>query len=143
VVSNPRTALVALLLAILSVAIDPAASAKKPGGGGGPSSSSAFVKSYSNLSGTTQFSVSPEDVQTTSDGGYIALGTTQSATTGVGVSWLVKLPRPVARSGRKSSVAWALPRAITQTASRSCRYPTAGTWSGGGTQQLRLSPLGS
>jgi hypothetical protein len=85
--------LVASLLAILSVAIVPAALAKKPGGGGGggTSSSSAFVKTYANVSGTTQFSVTPEDVQMTSDGGYIALGTTQSATSGVGVSWLVKL----------------------------------------------------
>jgi hypothetical protein len=93
VVSNWRTALVASWLAGLSLAIVPAASAKKPGGGGGggTSSSAAFVKSYSNVSGTTQFSVTPEDVQATSDGGYIALGTTQSATTGVGVSWLVKL----------------------------------------------------
>lgn len=88
------TALVALLLTILSVAIVPVASAKKPGGGGGgggTSSSAAFVKTYSNLSGATQFSVTPEDVQVTADGGYIALGTTQSATSGVGVSWLVKL----------------------------------------------------
>jgi hypothetical protein len=80
-------------LAILNVAVVPAASAKKPGGGGGggTSSAAAFVKAYSTVSGTTQFSVTPEDVQTTSDGGYIALGTTQSATSGVGVSWLVKL----------------------------------------------------
>ena len=89
-------ALVVSLLAILGVSIVPAASAKKPGGGGGgggggTSSSAAFVRTYSNLSGTTQFSVTPEDVHTTSDGGYIALGTTQSATSGVGVSWLVKL----------------------------------------------------
>jgi hypothetical protein len=83
------------LLGILGVVIVPAASAKKPGGGGsgggGTSSAAAFVKTYSNVSGTTQFSVTPEDVQTTLDGGYIALSTTQSATTGVGVSWLVKL----------------------------------------------------
>ena len=89
-------ALVVSLLAILGVSIVPAASAKKPGGGGGgggggTSSSAAFVRTYSNLSGTTQFSLTPEDVHTTSDGGYIALGTTQSATSGVGVSWLVKL----------------------------------------------------
>ncbi len=87
-------AVVMSLLAIVWVAIVPAASAKKPGGGGGgggTSSSAAFVKTYSNLSATTQFSVTPEDVQQTSDGGYIALGTTQSATSGVGVSWLVKL----------------------------------------------------
>ncbi|HET6867511.1 MAG TPA: hypothetical protein VFH80_16440 [Solirubrobacteraceae bacterium] len=95
--SNGRsTALVAVLLGIVSVSIVPAASAKKPGGGGGgggggTSSSAAFVRTYSNLLGTTQFNVTPEDVQTTSDGGYIALGTTQSAMSGVGVSWLVKL----------------------------------------------------
>jgi hypothetical protein len=80
---------------MLSVAIVPAASAKKPGGGGGggggTSNSGAFVNAYSNLSGTGQFSVTPEDVQATSDGGYVALGTTQSAASGVGVSWLVKL----------------------------------------------------
>ena len=83
------------LLVIVSVVVAPAASAKKPGGGGGggggTASAAAFVKAYSNLAGTTQFSVTPEDVQTTSDGGYIALATTQSAATGVGVSWLVKL----------------------------------------------------
>jgi hypothetical protein len=84
--------LVLSALAILGVSIVPAASAKKPGGGGGgTSSSAAFVATYSNLSGTAQLSVTPEDVETTSDGGYIALGTTQSATSGVGVSWLVKL----------------------------------------------------
>jgi hypothetical protein len=87
-------ALVVPLLAILSVMIVSAAFAKKPGGGGGgggTSSSSAFVKTYSNLLGTTQFSVTPADAQQTPDGGYVVLGTTQSATTGVGVSWLVKL----------------------------------------------------
>lgn len=66
----------------------------KPFSAGTTSSSATFAKAYSNISGTTQFAVTPEDAQATSDGGYIALGTTSSSSsTHVGVSWLVKLSR--------------------------------------------------
>src|SRR5262249_46486837 len=52
-----------------------------------------FVKIYANILNNTQASVTPEDIQSTSDGGYIALATTQApqSSNGVGVSWLVKL----------------------------------------------------
>jgi len=55
------------------------------------SSPTTFAKSYSNFVGGTEFAVYPEDTQTTSDGGSIALGITQSSTSIAGVSWLVKL----------------------------------------------------
>ena len=52
-----------------------------------------FVKIYANILNNTQASVTPEDVQSTSDGGYIALAITQApqSLNAVGVSWLVKL----------------------------------------------------
>jgi hypothetical protein len=55
------------------------------------SSSAAFVKAYSNLAGTSQVGVTAEDVQQTSDGGYIGIATTASGShSGATVSWLVK-----------------------------------------------------
>jgi len=51
-----------------------------------------FAKAYSNLVAGKQFSITPQDVQSTSEGGYIALSTTQSAAeTAPEVSWLLKL----------------------------------------------------
>ena len=57
-----------------------------------PSPNGAFVRTYSNIVNGTQFELTPEDVQPTSDRGYILLGITQApqASNGVGVSWLVK-----------------------------------------------------
>jgi hypothetical protein len=53
--------------------------------------SATFVKSYSNIVAGKHIDLTPEDVQATSDGGYVALGLTQSSATGVGVSWVLKL----------------------------------------------------
>ena len=51
-----------------------------------------FVKAYSNIVNTTQFALTPEDVQAASDGGYVGLAVTQSSSsTRPGVSWLLKL----------------------------------------------------
>src|SRR5438132_6494421 len=52
-----------------------------------------FVKIYANILNNTQASVTPEDVQSTSDGGYSALAITHApqSLNAVGVSWLVKL----------------------------------------------------
>ena len=55
-----------------------------------PAPSGTFVKAYTDLVGSSQLSLTPLDVQATSDGGYIALAETQSAA-GLGVDWLVKL----------------------------------------------------
>jgi hypothetical protein len=55
-----------------------------------PSSSGTFVKAYAALVNGSQLSLTPLDVQATSDGGYMALAETQSAA-GLGVDWLVKL----------------------------------------------------
>src|SRR5215471_2270667 len=55
-----------------------------------PSSSGTFATAYSALVNGTQLNLTPEDVQATSDGGYIALAVTGSVT-GLGVNWLVKL----------------------------------------------------
>lgn len=48
------------------------------------------MKAYAALVNGSQLSLTPLDVQATSDGGYIALAETQSAA-GLGVDWLVKL----------------------------------------------------
>src|SRR5919198_675215 len=68
-----------------------AAGARKPpgGGGGGFSTTSTYAKSYANIVNGTQYELTPEDVQATPDGGWIALALTK-ATTGLGVSWLLK-----------------------------------------------------
>jgi hypothetical protein len=59
---------------------------------GTTSSPGTFVKAYSNVVGSTRFALTPEDVQATRAGGYIALGSTQSASsTHPSVSWLLKL----------------------------------------------------
>jgi hypothetical protein len=71
------------------------ANAKKPGGGGGGSgggfsSTSTYVKNYANVLNGVHYDLTPEDVQATPDGGWIALASTPSATNGVGVAWLLK-----------------------------------------------------
>jgi hypothetical protein len=77
---SKRGPAVGVLAAVLLLASAPAAGAV------------TFVKAYSNFSGTTQFELTPEATQATSDGGYIALGLTQAASsTRAGVSWLLKL----------------------------------------------------
>src|SRR5215472_12549805 len=55
-----------------------------------PAPSGTFVKAYAALVSGSQLNLTPLDVQTTSDGGYIALAETQSSA-GLGVDWLVKL----------------------------------------------------
>ena len=83
------TVLVAVLLTPAS------AGAKKPpkppsGGGGGSSTTSTYVKNYANVLNGVQYDLTPEDVQATPDGGWIALASTPSATNGVLVAWLLK-----------------------------------------------------
>jgi len=91
-------------ITMLTVLLAPPAWAAGHGGGGhggggsgggtpppGPSSSAAFVKAYSNLAGTSQLGVTAEDVQQTSDLGYIGIATTASSSkSGATVSWLLK-----------------------------------------------------
>ena len=54
-----------------------------------PAPSGTFVKAYAAIVNGSEINLAPEDVQATSDGGYIALA--ESATSAGGVSWLVKL----------------------------------------------------
>jgi hypothetical protein len=53
------------------------------------SSSDAYIKSYANIVKRVQYSLTPEAVQGTSDGGSIASALSESSN-GDGVSWLVK-----------------------------------------------------
>jgi hypothetical protein len=55
-----------------------------------PSSTSTFIKAYANILNNIEYGLTPEDVHTTSDGGYIVLASTGSSD-GVLVSWLLKL----------------------------------------------------
>ena len=92
-----------MAIMMLTALLAPSAWAAGHGGGGGhgggsgggpppvPSSSAAFVKAYSNLAGTSQVGVTAEDVQQTSDGGYVGVATTASSSgSGASVSWLLK-----------------------------------------------------
>ncbi len=54
------------------------------------SKTSMFVKVYANIVNNVQGSLTPQDVQATSDGGYI-LSATSTTSSGVLISWLVKL----------------------------------------------------
>jgi hypothetical protein len=91
-----RPAMAALV--VLTVLLTPAnAVAKKPGGGhgggggggGGFSTTSTYVKNYANVLNGVEYTLTPEGVQATSDGGWAALALTQTAS-GAGVSWLLK-----------------------------------------------------
>ena len=55
-----------------------------------PPTSSQYIKVYANILSNTEYGLTPEDVEATSDGGSIVLGLTQ-ASGGVGVNWLIKL----------------------------------------------------
>src|SRR5437868_1177929 len=66
---------------------------KPPSGGGtgaGFSTTTTYLKNYANVVNSTEYDLTPADVQTTPDGGWIALAITQSATNRVGVAWLLK-----------------------------------------------------
>ena len=67
-----------------------ASAIRKPSPSPSPPPSATFVKAYAALVNGKQLNLSPLDVQSTSDGGYIALSETQSSQ-GLGVNWLVKL----------------------------------------------------
>src|SRR5215469_693854 len=55
-----------------------------------PAPSGTFATAYSAIVNGSPLNLTPEDVQATSDGGYIALAVTGSSA-GLGVNWLVKL----------------------------------------------------
>ena len=55
-----------------------------------PSRSNPYIKVYANILNNIEYGLTPEDVEATSDGGYIVLALTQSSG-GIGVNWLVKL----------------------------------------------------
>jgi len=84
-------------VAIVAIVFAPgSASAKKPlppppppASGGGTSTTSTYVKNYANVLNGVEYQLTAADVQSTSDGGWLALADTQ-APSGVGVSWLVK-----------------------------------------------------
>ncbi len=54
-----------------------------------PSGATTFINTYANFMTDGQVSVTPEDVQATSDGGYILLAASFSSEDSV--SWLVKI----------------------------------------------------
>jgi hypothetical protein len=84
-----------VVVVVVVVLLAPAGStAKKPGGGGGgggtPSTTSTYVKNYANVVNGVQYGLTPEQLQATPDGGWIAGALTQAPNSGVGVSWLLK-----------------------------------------------------
>jgi hypothetical protein len=85
--SSIHWGVVAAVVAVVMLA--PAgASAKKPsGGGGGFSTTSTYVKNYTDVVNGIEYSLTPEDVQPTPDGGWTALAL---ASDGPEVSWLMK-----------------------------------------------------
>jgi hypothetical protein len=92
-----RTALVAVVLVTIVLAPASSGAKKPPGGGGGsgggggvPSMTSTYVKNYANIVSGVESDVTPEQVQATADGGWIAGALTQAPNNGVGVSWLLK-----------------------------------------------------
>ena len=98
-----RLAVRLVLIAVAAMLTPAGASAKKPPPpppppppGGGSSTTSTYVKNYANVVNGVQYTLTPEDVQTTPDGGWIGLASTDSppaiAGDGVGVpvAWLLK-----------------------------------------------------
>lgn len=80
-----------VVVLLVSVLVAGIAAAKSSLAGIG-SGSGTFVKAYSNVVSSTRFDLTPQDVQATGDGGYVALADTASASpTRPSVSWLVKL----------------------------------------------------
>src|SRR6266705_2418547 len=78
-----------VLVFVVVLLVPGSAAAKKPtggGGGGGFSTTSTYVKNYAIVLNGVQYDLTPEDVQATPDGGWIALAITDSATNGVGVA---------------------------------------------------------
>ena len=73
-----------------SAAATPAGKKPSPSPSPSPGSSAAFVKAYSAIVNGSQLNLTPQDVQPTTDGGYIALSETYSSAS-QGVDWLVKL----------------------------------------------------
>jgi hypothetical protein len=84
-------ALVAAVV-VLVMLMPASAVAKKPPGGGGSgggfSTTSTYVKTYADVLNGVEHGLTPEDVQATPDGGWVALAITS---TNAGVSWLVKV----------------------------------------------------
>jgi len=81
----PAAAVVASASAVTKPRPSPSPSTSPP-----PAPSGTFATAYSVIVNGSQLNLTPEDVQATSDGGYIALAVTESAA-GLGVNWLVKL----------------------------------------------------
>jgi hypothetical protein len=92
---NRKLARVTGLLACLGLALlggTPAATAAtgNPAPTAGADTATTFVKAFTAKVGGSAVSVSPVDMQATSDGGSIALSQTETSQ-GLGVNWLVKL----------------------------------------------------
>src|SRR5438067_8823334 len=80
------------IVALATVLLLPAgASAKKkpPPPPPGPPTTSTYVKNYANVLNGVEYDLTPQDVQATSDGGWVALAVTQSAN-GIGAGWLLR-----------------------------------------------------
>ena len=91
ILSARRALAVAIVFATLVLAAA-SASAKKPppdggGSGGGFSTTSTYVKNYANVLNGIEYSLTPEDVQASPDGGWTALAITSTTPE---LSWLLK-----------------------------------------------------
>src|SRR5262249_62270506 len=78
-------ALVAIVVATVLLTPASAGAKKPPVGGGGFSTTSTYVKNYADVLNGAEYSLTPEDVHATPDGGWTALALTSN-----GPSWLVK-----------------------------------------------------
>ena len=89
--SSSRCAGVAVV-AVAVVLVPATAAAKKPPPppGGGFSTTSTYVKNYANIVNGVELDLTPRAVQATPDGGWVALASSPTVSSGVSVAWLLK-----------------------------------------------------
>ncbi len=90
---SSRSALGALV-AVMVLQVPVSADAKKPPPppppGGGFSTTSTYVKNYANIVNGAELDLTPRAVQSTPDGGWVALASSPAAPNAVSVAWLLK-----------------------------------------------------
>src|SRR5213596_1141453 len=82
----------------------------------GQPASQTFVTAYGNIVQQVEYGLTPESVIATSDGGYFALGLTDSPS-GIGVNWLLKLNAAGRPQCRENSGARAVHRGTAPSGS--------------------------
>jgi hypothetical protein len=77
-------------VAVLLVPTSAVAKKPPPPSKGGFSTTSTYVKNYANIVSGVELDLTPRAVQATTDGGWVALATSQAVPNGVDVAWLLK-----------------------------------------------------